>query len=783
MKATTDNNIAKMKVVSGGSSASMGAKADVIIKKGYSPYINESGTWMEYDFDTKKFIDTGVLAHGDTGDIGPKGDPFRYSDFTEAQLEALRGPQGNVGPKGDTGDVGPVGPKGDTGSAGPIGPQGERGPSGPKGDAFKYEDFTAAQLEALRGPQGIPGERGLKGDKGDTGSQGIQGPQGERGPQGETGPKGDTGAKGDTGPQGIQGIQGPVGPKGDTGSKGDTGAKGDKGDSYTITETDYQAIADLVPLPETPRTYIPITEDMVTVTTDATKGVSPYSTSYGYTNITVDLDKSLLEDGLMVSFVIDTKMVVASATRNVRVRFGEDDVWHPVCAYNTSILAGSTYFVKAMTLDYMYKTTMYSYGAFHQAQYDTNTNYYEALNTVAAATAAKTATGTYPFAALRDGLLIQCIWRYGNTAKSNVTFNWNSLGAKPLYLNGSAISSSNYDIPVGVWPMYYNGTNWYIRTDGKHPNPKFFDDVESRVQSKIDSLWDETDDIRDDVANRQNALVSGTNIKTINGESVLGEGDIEIQGGGSGGSLPAISLGKKDGSSGTQSIGTTITKLSIGTSTTVNSDMKGDYFEVTAGQIKCKKEGVVLINASVYLTRPNSAGYMGLYLYKNGAENMSATQYGGASASFTVNLSTIVQVSAGDYFDIRGRASASSTFYYNNRCTTLDIMYLTPVIEESGNGFKVAFPNGSSIPIEFYYVNGTNETRSVFAGEVVSGVEAFRINWGDYWYMDFERVYSCEAAYGGIDGTRTAYHNAYVGNGLFIFPMEDMTITRVYYDD
>lgn len=684
MKATTDNNIAKMKVVSGGSSASMGAKADVIIKKGYSPYINESGTWMEYDFDKKKFVDTGVLAHGDTGDTGPKGDPFRYSDFTEAQLEALRGPQGNVGPKGDTGDVGPIGPKGDTGSAGPIGPQGERGPSGPKGDAFKYEDFTAAQLEALRGPQGIPGERGLKGDKGDTGSQGIQGPQGERGPQGETGPKGDTGAKGDTGPQGIQGIQGPVGPKGDTGSKGDTGAKGDKGDSYTITEADYQAIAALVPLPALtgklievtynvstrdeiqaildrgdmpfliynggtywyqdisydnyyrfvsftpgssntsdppiikriykaknsnaggwgsgsitlystthkpawnditgkptiptvpteeitantnarhthsnkdildeitqtplfehqdisgkadkdelpPRTYIPITEDMVTVTTDATKGVSPYSTSYGYTNITVDLDKSLLEDGLMVSFVINTKMVVASANRNVRVRFGEDDVWHPVCAYNTSILAGSTYFVKAMTLDYMYKTTMYSYGAFHLAQYDTNTNYYEAMNTVAAATAAKTATGTYPFAALRDGLRIQCIWRYANTAKSNVTFNWNSLGAKPLYLNGSAISSSNYDIPVGVWPMYYNGTNWYIRTDGKHPNPKFFDEVESRVQSKIDSLWDETDDIRDDVAAKQNTLVSGTNIKTVNGNSILGSGNIEIQGGG-----------------------------------------------------------------------------------------------------------------------------------------------------------------------------------------------------------------------------------------------------------
>lgn len=44
-----------------------------------------------------------------------------------------------------------------------------------RGEAFKYEDFTAEQLEALRGPKGD------KGDKGDTGSQGIQGPKGDKG--------------------------------------------------------------------------------------------------------------------------------------------------------------------------------------------------------------------------------------------------------------------------------------------------------------------------------------------------------------------------------------------------------------------------------------------------------------------------------------------------------------------------------------------------------------------------------------------------------------------------
>lgn len=50
-----------------------------------------------------------------TAPVGPKGDAFRYEDFTEEQLAALKGG---------------------------------------KGDAFEYEDFTAEQLEALRGPAG-----------------------------------------------------------------------------------------------------------------------------------------------------------------------------------------------------------------------------------------------------------------------------------------------------------------------------------------------------------------------------------------------------------------------------------------------------------------------------------------------------------------------------------------------------------------------------------------------------------------------------------------------------
>lgn len=41
-----------------------------------------------------------------------------------------------------------------------------KGEQGKKGDAFIYENFTQEQLESLKGPKGDPGEKGLKGDNG-----------------------------------------------------------------------------------------------------------------------------------------------------------------------------------------------------------------------------------------------------------------------------------------------------------------------------------------------------------------------------------------------------------------------------------------------------------------------------------------------------------------------------------------------------------------------------------------------------------------------------------------
>ena len=58
------------------------------------------------------------------GPPGPKGEPFRFSDFTQEQLNSLKGPKGD------------------------------------KGEPFKYSDFTPEQLLALKGPKGDPGSGG-----------------------------------------------------------------------------------------------------------------------------------------------------------------------------------------------------------------------------------------------------------------------------------------------------------------------------------------------------------------------------------------------------------------------------------------------------------------------------------------------------------------------------------------------------------------------------------------------------------------------------------------------
>lgn len=74
--------------------------------------------------DYVKKTEINQYASSTQGPPGPKGEPFKYSDFTQDQLNALKGPKGD------------------------------------KGEPFRYSDFTPEQLMALRGPKGDPGSGG-----------------------------------------------------------------------------------------------------------------------------------------------------------------------------------------------------------------------------------------------------------------------------------------------------------------------------------------------------------------------------------------------------------------------------------------------------------------------------------------------------------------------------------------------------------------------------------------------------------------------------------------------
>lgn len=147
----------------------------------------------------------------------------------------------------------------------------------------------------------------------------------------------------------------------------------------TYTAEEVGALPSTTAIPE--KTYYVITEDDITVEYDATKGVSPYNTSYGYTNVTIDANAGIeWKVGAVYRFVLNTK-VANSTYRNVRVRIGSGD-WKPLCSYAGSASAQYGIFVKAMNTTFMYDTRYFSGGALTHMNYDSNTTYAYLVNTI-----------------------------------------------------------------------------------------------------------------------------------------------------------------------------------------------------------------------------------------------------------------------------------------------------------------------------------------------------------------------------------------------------------------
>ena len=108
------------------------------------------------------------------------------------------------------------------------------------------------------------------------------------------------------------------------------------------------------------------------------------------------------------------------------------------------------------------------------ADYSVGDNYYTnvmAYCGTGAGTQAKTATSTGFNLAQSANIPFVIRFTNANSYNGALTLNINSQGAKALWINGSASSSSNKTIAAGVYWCYFDGTQFQLWTDKSFPCP------------------------------------------------------------------------------------------------------------------------------------------------------------------------------------------------------------------------------------------------------------------------------------------------------------------------
>ena len=103
-----------------------------------------------------------------------------------------------------------------------------------------------------------------------------------------------------------------------------------------------------------------------------------------------------------------------------------------------------------------------------------------------------------------------------------VNADWNATSGKAQILNKPTIPSAVTESTVSGWGFTKN-TGTYSKPSGGIPKT----DLASAVQTSLGKA-DTALQSHQDISGKQDQLVSGTNIKTINGQSLVGSGDITI---------------------------------------------------------------------------------------------------------------------------------------------------------------------------------------------------------------------------------------------------------------
>lgn len=179
------------------------------------------------------------------GATGLKGDPFTFEDFTAEQLEAIRGPQGLTGETGEKGDPFTY----DDFTEEQLESLKVKGD---KGDPFVYDDFTPAQLEALK----------VKGDKGDAFEYSDFTEEQLAALKGDTGERGYSPTVAISKSGSVTTIT-VVNESGTTTETVNDGIKGDKGDPFTYSDFTTEQLANLKGPKGDPFTFDDFTDEQL----------------------------------------------------------------------------------------------------------------------------------------------------------------------------------------------------------------------------------------------------------------------------------------------------------------------------------------------------------------------------------------------------------------------------------------------------------------------------------------------------------------------------------------
>lgn len=165
---------------------------------------------------------------------------------------------------------------------------------------------------------------------------------------------------------------------------------------------------------------------------------------------------------------------------------------------------------------------------------------YHGTCSTAAATAAKEVTcPEFTSAALVKGVPIFVTFTATNSAAvADLTLNVNGTGAKGLKKIYNATTRSNLtsagELRVDQTYLFvYDGTAWVCLTLNYNTTYSALSqtdaDTGTSTSSRLISAKVLADTITNRIASKQDTLVSGTNIKTVNGTSILGSGNIDAE--------------------------------------------------------------------------------------------------------------------------------------------------------------------------------------------------------------------------------------------------------------